>query len=57
MRHPHRSKARVVRLVTEDELREAAKGSPTARMVVEELLAAIQARRDREREQHKEAAE
>ena len=44
-------------LVTEAELREAAKKSPALRMAVEELLAAIRQRREREQAEHREAAE
>lgn len=44
-------------LVTEAELREAARKSPALRMAVEELLAAIRERRRVEQAQHREAAE
>jgi hypothetical protein len=44
-------------LVTEAELREAARKSPALRMAVEELLAAIRERRKAEQAQHQEAAE
>lgn len=44
-------------VVTDAELRDAAKRSPALRMAVEELLAAIRLRREREQAEHKEAAE
>lgn len=44
-------------VLTDAELREAAKCSPALRMAAEELLALIRDKRAREHQQHKEAAE
>jgi len=44
-------------VVTDAELRDAAKKSPALRMAAEELLAAIREKREREQRQHQEAAE